>query len=127
MKSLGHTLSIAQIRQDLILLKDRANSLDNQTDSVSFSIFNEAVKIDLCNSKLKEYNSVEESQLNVKFIFTRGTQFSYVDSEKNPETRKEIPFDSPKSFTSTLTLENITNFVTKVEDFFENKVNNNYN
>lgn len=38
---------------------------------------------------------------------------------------KRIPFDSPKSFSSTLTLKNITNFITKVEDFFDNKVNNN--
>ena len=127
LKTPGDTISITQIRQDLILLKDRANSLDNRTDSVSFSIFNEAVKINLSNSKLKESDSVEEPQLNVKFVFPRGTQFSYVDSENNPETRKENPFDSPKSFSSTLTLENITNFITKVEDFFENRVNNNHN
>ena len=124
LKTPGGTISISQIRRDLILLKDRANSLNDETDTISFSMFHKAVEISISNSKLKESDSVKEPQLNVKFVFPRGIQFSYIDSEKSTQTRKEIPFDSPKSFSSTLTMENITNFITKVEDFFNNRVNN---
>ena len=126
-KTLWNTISITQIRQDLILLKDKANSFDDKTDTVSFSMFNEAVEISITNSKLKESDSVEKPQLDIEFVFPRGIEFSDIDSDNTPETKKEIPFDSPKSFSSTVTLENITNFITKVEDFFDNKVNNNLN
>ena len=127
LKASGGTISIKQIRQDLILLKEQANSLDDETDTVSLNMFNEAVELNISKSKLEESDLVKEPQLNIKFVFPRGIQFSYADSDKSTETRKEIPFDSPKSFSSTLTLENITNFITKVEDFFDNKVNNNHN
>ena len=127
LKTIADIISVKQIRQDLILLKDKSNSFDDKTDTISVSLFNEAVEISISNSKLKESDSVNEPQLDIKFVFPRGILFSDVDSEKSPETRKEIPFDSPKSFSSTLTLENITNFITKVEDFFENRVNNNLN
>ena len=127
LKTVWDTISIKQIRQDLILLKDKANSLNNETDTVSVSLFNEAVEILISNSKSKESDSAEKPLLNVEFVFPRGIEFSYVDLENSPETKKENPFDSPKSFSSTLTLENITNFITKVEDFLENRVNNNLN
>lgn len=127
LKTLANTISIEQIRQDLILLKDKANLFDDETDAVSISLFNEAVELNISNSKLEESDSVDKPQLNIEFVFPRGIEFSDVDSDNSPETKKENPFDSPKSFNSTVTLENITNFITKVEDFFDNKVNNNLN
>ena len=66
LKTPGGTISISQICRDLILLKDRANSFDDETNTTSVSMFNEAVEIDISNGKPKESNSVEEPQLNVK-------------------------------------------------------------
>ena len=126
-KTVWDTILIARVRQELTLLKDKTNLSHYETDTTSVSLFNETVEIVISNNKLKEFDSVEEPQLNIEFVFPQGIQVSQVDSGDSPETKKEDPFNTPLSFNSTLTWENITNFITKVEDFFDNRVNNNHN
>ena len=123
-KTVWNTISIDQVRQELTLLKDKTNSSLHQTDTTSFSLFNEAIKLNISNIELKESDSEEKPQLNIEFIFPRGIQVSYLDSEDSPKTKKEVPFSNPLSFSSTVTPDRITNFIAKVKDFFNNKVNN---
>lgn len=125
-KTVWDTISIDRVRHELALLKDKANLSLYETDNTSISLFNEGVKINISNAQLNQSYLVEKPQLNIEFVFQQGIQVSKVNSENDPETKKEEPFYTPKSFTSTLTLENITNFITKVEDFLENRVNNNH-
>ena len=125
-KTVWNTISINRVRQELSLLKDKTNSSLHQTETTSISLFNEAVELNIGKSKLKETDLVEKSQLDIEFVFPKGIRVSKVDLETLiPEAKKEESFNTPVSFTSTLTLENITNFITKVEDFFDNRVNNN--
>lgn len=100
------SILIEELRQEIILLKEGIDSFSQEVDfHANYSFFNKTVEINLSSTELNNSESLDKSQLTIEFVF---------------EPRKQVDSsNTPTSFTSVTTPDNITRFVADVEDFLK--------
>ena len=95
-------------------LREQIYSLSSQTDTqTSVSFLDGAVLVNISNAQVIQSDSVDEPALTTEFNFQRGIPVSQQTDSSNV----------PTSFTSTANSDSIANFINKVEDFLNNRVN----